>query len=114
MAKILDLNNIQIPTLELIFPDADHTTIHVTAPTEALVSEMEAWVKQGLDPVAKGDRDSVEAAYDLTARLISCNKEHITITAEDLRGKFGVDIWRLIPVVNGYMDFIGELKNEKN
>ena len=114
MAKILDLNSIQVPTLELIFPDENRTTLHILAPTEALISEMESWVKQGLDPLAKGDRASVETAYDLTARLLSCNSEGVTITAEDLRGKYKVDIWKLIPVVQGYMDFISEIKNEKN
>ena len=114
MSKILDLNSLQIPTLELTFTDDKHTTLHVTAPTEALISELESWVKGGLEPLSKGDQASIGLAYDLTARLLSCNREGITITAEELRATYRVDLWTLIPVVNGYMEFISEIKNEKN
>lgn len=114
MPKILDLNNLQIPTLELIFADANHTTLHVTAPIEALINEMEAWVRSGLEPLANGDKASVETAYDLTARLLSCNKEGLHITGADLRTTYRVDIWTLIHIANGYVEFISEIKNEKN
>lgn len=114
MPKVLDLNNLKIPTLELIFTDEARTTIHVTAPTESLINEMESWVQTGLEPLASGDRASVDLAYDLTARLLSCNKESLTITAEDLRGNYGVDIWTLVAILNAYTEFISEIKNEKN
>ena len=114
MAKVLDLNAIKMPTLELIFTDAARTTIHVTAPTEALINEMESWVKTGLEPLSAGDSRSMEMAYDLTARLLSSNREHLTITAADLQGKYNVDIWTLIAILNGYTEFISDLKNEKN
>ena len=114
MPKVLDLNSIKIPTLELIFTDADHTTIHVTAPTEALINEMESWVKTGMATISAGDDESIEATYDLTARLISCNRERLAVTSADLRGKYRVDIWMLIAVLNAYTEFISEIKNEKN
>lgn len=114
MAKVLDLNSIKLPTLELVFTDEAHTTIHVTAPTEALINEMESWSKTGMEALSAGDNTSVELTYDLTARLLSCNKERITITTEDLKGKYGVDIWLLIAILNGYTEFISEVKNEKN
>lgn len=114
MPKILDLNNIKLPTLELVFTDEARTTIHVTAPSEALINEMESWAKTGMGALTAGDNTSVELTYDLTARLLSCNRERIAITPEDMRGKYGIDIWMLIAILNGYTDFISEIKNEKN
>ena len=114
MPKVLDLNDLKIPTLDIIFADEARTTIHVTAPTEALVSEMEGWVKSGLSPLAQGDRASVETAYDLTARLLSCNQENISLTADDLQNKYNIDLWTLLAVIKAYAEFISEIKNEKN
>lgn len=114
MPKVLDLNNIKVPVLEIVFADKAHTALHVNAPTEALVNEMENWVKDGLETLAAGDKSSIEAAYDMTARLLSCNREGIELTSADLRGKYAVDIWTLIPILNAYVEFISEIKNEKN
>lgn len=114
MPKVLDLNTLKVPVLELTFTDEARTTLHVNAPTEALVNEMENWVKDGLETLAAGDKTSVETAYDLIARLLSCNQEGLELTAEDLRGKYKVDLWLLIPLVKAYGEFISEIKNEKN
>jgi hypothetical protein len=114
MPRVLDLNNLKIPTLDLVFADEARTTIHVTAPTEALIDEMENWIKTGMDQLSAGDSKSVELTYDLTARLISCNKERLTITADDLHNKYSIDIWTLIAILNAYTEFISDIKNEKN
>lgn len=114
MSRVLDLNTIKLPTLELTFTDADRTTIHVTAPTEGLINEMESWVKTSMDTLSAGDNNSVEAAFDLTARLLSCNRERLTITSADLQKKYSVDIWTLVAILNAYTDFISDIKNEKN
>ena len=114
MAKILDLNTMEVPVLELTLKNKERTTLRVTAPTEALIQELESMVKSGLGNLEKGDRDSVNEAYDLVARLISCNMEHFPITGQELREKYGVDIWSLIAVVKAYVEFINDIKNEKN
>ena len=114
MPKILDLNSLKLPTLDIIFPDEAHTTIHVIAPTEALIGEMESFFKTGMESLSAGDSESVEVSYDLAARLLSCNKEGMTVTAEDLHKKYNVDFWMLVAILNGYTEFISELKNEKN
>lgn len=124
MAKILDLNNFEIPTMELVFPGADRTTLHVTAPSEALIDEMKSWAKTDLGNLTKGDRESVELSYDLTARLLSCNLEGVELTAATLREKIAetdvckkhhVDpLWVLVRIVKTYMEFIQELEHEKN
>lgn len=114
MPRVLDLNAIKMPTMELIFTDAARTTIHVTAPTEALIDEMENWIKTSMASLSEENSESVELSYDMTARLLSCNREGITVTVADLRDKYGVDMWTLIAIINAYTDFISEIKNEKN
>lgn len=114
MSKVLDLNNLKVPVLEITFTDDARTTIHVTAPTEALVDEMESWVKNGLEPLSSGDRASIDIAFDLSARLLSCNKERLAITPDELHGKYNVDIWALIAILTAYTEFISDIKNEKN
>lgn len=112
--KVLDLNSLQIPTMELIFTDAARTTVHIAAPTEALINELESWVKGGLDPLAKGDQASVKMSYDLIARILSYNEEGLAFTGDTLRETYKVNLWTLIAIANSYMEFIASIKNEKN
>ena len=124
MAKILDLNNFELPTMELILPGAERTTLHVTAPSEALIDEMKTWTKTDLAKLATGDQESVELSWDLSARLLSCNLEGVKYTAEELKAKIAetdvckkhhVDpLFVLVQVVKTYMEFIKEIENEKN
>lgn len=124
MAKILDLNNFELPTMELILPGAERTTLHVTAPTEALINEMKSWAKTDLGKLSAGDAESVDLSWDLVARLLSCNLEGVEFTAEGLRAKIaetdickthGVDpLFVLLRIVKTYMEFIQEIENEKN
>lgn len=124
MAKVLDLNNFEIPTMELVLPGAERTTLHVTAPTEALINEMQSWAKTDLGKLTTGDKESLELSWDLTARLLGCNLEGVELTAADLRAKIaetdvckkhGVDpLFVLVQIVKTYMEFIHEIENEKN
>ena len=124
MAKILDLNKFELPTMELVFPGAASTTLHVTAPSEALINELKNWAKTDLNKLSTGDHESVDLSYDLTARLLSCNMEGVELTAATLREKIAetdvckkhhVDpLWVLIQIVKTYMEFIHEIENEKN
>ena len=124
MSKILDLNNFALPTMELTFAGAERTTLHITAPSEALIDEMMTWSKTEMSKLSAGDKESVEQSYDLVARLLSCNLERVELTAETLRAKIAetdvckvnhVDpLWVLIRIVKTYLEFISEIENEKN
>ena len=111
---VLDLNSLDIPVLELTLKNTERTTLRVKAPTEGLINEFEALVKDGLGSLQTGDRSSVAESYDLVARLISCNMENITITGDELRTKYNVDLWALLALVKGYVAFINEIKDAKN
>ena len=118
MAK-LDFNQINRPVLELTMMDAAKTCILVTAPKEGLVEELQAVLPELQAICSKGDEAAVNAAYDLAARLMSCNKQNQQVTAEDLRVKYwpeeGMEnMLNLVAFFGAYMDFIGELSNAKN
>lgn len=115
MAKILDLNNVeQLPTLELTLQDKDKTTVLVTIPTEGLISELEATGPQLTAVLSKGDKEGIGLAFDLAARLISCNRNGHTITGQELRETYNMSFETLLVFYSAYMDFIDEVKNLKN
>ena len=118
MAK-LDFRTFNRPVLELTMVDEAETVITVTSPSEGLVEELEAMLPELESIYSSGDKAAIDAIYDLAARLISCNKEDLQVSAGDLRGKY----WPKAPVDNmlyaigfysAYMDFIGEINHAKN
>lgn len=113
MAHVLDLNNVQRPTLELTLMDDNRTLFRVKTPTESMVQELQQMVPD-LERLTKGDKEAVDLIYDLAARLISCNRDFIKVTAEELRGKYRMDLESAILFFNAYMDFISAVTNEKN
>lgn len=114
MAKTLNFNTITPPTLPLVMCDDDKTKITVTAPSEGLVEELQNAAPHMTEMLQSDDEASVPAIYDLAARLISCNKQHLEVTAEDLRGKYRLNLEALIVFYNVYLDFLGEIANAKN
>jgi hypothetical protein len=111
--QVLDLNNLNRPTLELTLLDPDRTKLRVGLPTEALVREMEE-MGQDVGRITKGDKSSVDVIYDLLARCLSCNRDFIKVTAEDLRTKYGVDHEAAIIIYQAYNAFIEQVAAEKN
>lgn len=114
MAKTLDFNVIVPPTLPLVMRDPERTKIDVVAPTEGLVEELDA-VGANMKEALEADVEaSVPAIYDLAARLISCNKQGLQVTAEELRDKYKLNLEALIVFYNTYMDFLNEVAGAKN
>jgi hypothetical protein len=113
MAKVLDLNNAQRPTLEVILMDDARTLLRVTTPTESVINEFENLLPE-LGKVQQGDRSAVDLIYDLTAKILSCNRDFIKVTAEELRGKYRMDLETAIIFWAEYNKFIDEIKNAKN
>ena len=111
MAKVLDLRNVERPTLELTLNDDAGTTLHLTMPTEGMVQEMQ---DVGKELTQKGSTEGVAMAYDLTARLISCNREGTVVTVDDLRNKYRFNLETLFIFYKAYFEFINEIQNAKN
>lgn len=112
MAHILDLNLVEQPTLKLTLCDDDRTTVHVTVPDLDTVEEFRANETQMRGALTSGADASINASYGLFAQIISNNKEGLVISAEDLRGKYRINIYGLIAIGKAYNSFISEI--EKN
>lgn len=114
MSKKLDFNTVTRPVLELTMMDDERTVINVTAPTEGLVEELTSIAPHLNEIKNSGDAESIAAIYDLTARVMSCNRSGVTVTADELRGKYKINLEALIIFFAAYIEFIDEITNAKN
>lgn len=114
MNKTLDFNSIKKPTLTLTMPNEERTVIRVTTPTVELVEKLAANEKELTKKLKAPDKEGVEAAFALAAEYISINKDGITVTAADLRGKYGWGVDELIVFFSAYKDFIETIESAKN
>ena len=102
----------QLP--ELVMQDEAKTVIKVSTPSEKLVEELQATMPELQEVLNTGNKDAVALCYDLAARLISCNRSFITVTAEELREKYRIDLESLVIFYSAYLDFIQEINDVKN
>ena len=117
--KMLDFNALNRPVLPMCMCDEAKTVITVTTPSEILVEELETTLPELKRIVAGKDDEAVAMCYDLAARLISCNREGLTVTVDDLRGKYWptekyTNMLYLVAFFNTYLDYIAEINNAKN
>lgn len=114
MAKGLNFRNFTQPTLPITMNDKDGTLFTVITPTVELVERLEA-NKEAINEVfERGDQSTIDAVWDLAARLISCNQECCTVTAEDLKGRYRMTYRMLFLFFRAYGEFINEIESEKN
>ena len=114
MARELNFNSLERPHLKLTMRDADHTVLRVTTPTEELVEKLTACAGELQEVLERKDEDATRAAWDLLADFLSYNMEGIKVTADDLRGKYGLYLEDAILLMKTYMDFITDITNAKN
>lgn len=114
MAKMLDLNALEQPILEVKFKDEKRTIFRLTSPTTKLVERFIA-AKEEIGSIAKTkDVAQIKALFELAAELISCNADYITVTAEELRDVYRLTFGDLVVIFAAYLDFIKEFTNAKN
>ena len=114
MAKGLNFRNFAQPSLPLDMNDAAGTRITVTSPTVELTERLEANQDAIVATFQKGDRKSLGAIWELAADLISCNREHIKVTVEQLKGEYGMNYEMLMAFIVAYTEFVEEIENAKN
>lgn len=114
MAKGLNFRNFAQPTLPITMNDPEETLFTITAPTVELVERLEANQDEIVAIFKKGDRESLGELWSLAADLISCNREQRAVTAEELKGKYGVNYEMLFAFIMAYFDFVEEIKSAKN
>ena len=114
MAKMLDLNALDQPILEVKLKDSARSVFRLTAPTTKLVERFST-VKDEISAMAETrDVAQIKKLYALLAELISCNADYITVTAEELRDKYCVNFGDVVVIFAAYLDFIKEFNNAKN
>ena len=73
------------------------------------------WLRSEVEAYAlTGNKEGVQSIYDLAARLISCNREGIHITASELLGKYRMTLESAVVFFSAYMDYISAITNQKN
>ena len=115
----LNFNQLIAPVLELEMADEAHTLITVTTPSEGLVEEVEKMASHASTIFSEDNPDMLDACYDLAARVMSCNKEGLQVSVEDLKTKYWpadrvANQLHLLAFLKAYMDFIEEIKSAKN
>lgn len=114
MAKILDLNALDQPILEVKLRDKARTIFRLTTPTTKLVEKFIAAKAEVSEVASTRDADKIKALYELTAELISCNADYITVSAEELRDTYHLTFADLVVIFAAYLDFIKEFNDAKN
>lgn len=116
MAK-LDFRELYMPVYELTMMDG--TDITVTHPNEGLVEELEAMASEVETIFSADNPDVIDEVYKLAAQLISCNKQGLSVSADDLRTKYWpedktLNQLALLSFISEYMNFLDEIKKVKN
>lgn len=114
MAKILDLNALEQPVLELRLKDVNRTIFRLTTPTAKLVDRFIAAKSEIAEVAGTRDGAKIKALYELTAELISCNADYITVTATELRDTYRLTFGDIVVIFAAYLDFIQDFNNAKN
>ena len=114
MAKILDLNALEQPVLEVKLRDKDRRVFKLTTPTTKLVERFMAAKSELSEVATTRDAGKIKRLYELAAELISCNADYVTVTPEDLRDIYRVTFSDLVVIFAAYIDFIKDFNNAKN
>lgn len=114
MSEIYSFSEHRPPVLEIELPDKNKTVVHVTPPTLKLIEEVTERMPDLLDLHTKGAPELVRASFDLAARMMSCNLDGMTFTAEDLRDAYELTRYDVIGFFKLYVDFLTEIKDAKN
>ncbi len=110
MAKSFDFNKIKPKHMTVTLSDEEKTTLLVKTPDKKLRDELVSLY----DNIEDADDDETEdALYDLTAKVMSRNKQGVVITAEKLRELYE-DVDQIMAFLDAYAEFVSELTNSKN
>ena len=114
MAKTIDFNSFDQPHINFKMRDEAGTIFRVTTPSEEFVEKLMATGKELKATLANEDEASLKAMWDFLAELFSNNLDGIKVTAEELKGKYGLKLADVFIVYKVYLEFIGEIQNAKN
>lgn len=110
----LNFNKYRPPILPIEMMDDESTVINVVPPTVELQEELRARLPELNALLTGGNEEMRKGLYDLAARLMSNNRNMLTITPEQLRKTYRLDEEDLVVFYNAYADFLKGIENAKN
>ena len=114
MENALDFNRYRPPILPLKLPDKNQTLLRLIPPTVDLQEELRAQQSQLRALLSQEDDEAKEALYVLAAKLMSCNRNMLKITAQHLRTKYDMDETDLVLFFQSYAEYLNGIENAKN
>lgn len=114
-SRVIDFNDIEQPTLDVTMRDKDKTVLHLSVPSVEFLEKIQA-LEPVLKEMKKGNNaiESVKKVYTFFAEILSHNEDGIKVTAEELRGKYNLNLVHLLQLYGVYMAFIDDINNAKN
>ena len=114
MAKMIDLNALEQPVLEIKLRDEERTVFRLVVPSTKLVERFIGAKAEIAEAAKSGNAEKIKKIYDIAAELIRCNADYITVTATDLRDKYRLMFGDIVTVFTAYLEFIKEISDAKN
>lgn len=114
MANMLDFNRYRPPILPVQLLDEARTVLHITPPTVDLQEELRTRLPELTALLDGGNEEKRAGLWDLASRLMSSNRNMLSLDANQLRTKYGLDEEDLVVFYDGYVDFLKEIENAKN
>lgn len=107
----LDLSQKQRPTMKITLPD--DTIIDVLTPTKS-VKDTFTYLGGALIRVGNGEatEDDLESMYDITAQIMSRNRQRIEFTRKDLEDC--MDTEDIVDILSNYATFLRDTIASKN
>ena len=106
-------NTMKKASLEIILNDERQTKIHLYTPSKKLLTEL-VGLSKGLSTITDdtNDIEDIDQLYAICAKVISRNRENITISSDKLESIF--DMEDLIIFLEAYIEFMAEIQSSKN
>ena len=114
MLENLDFNQYRPLVLPVTLRDEAATRLSVKLPTVELQEELYSYRDDFLKLIRQNDDETVDALYDLAARLLSCNRNLKLITAEQLRTKYNMEEEDIAIFFDHYTSFLQGVETAKN
>jgi hypothetical protein len=110
----LNFNKYRPPILKVEMMDDEGTVLHITPPTVDLQEELRARLADLNALLTGGEDEQRVALFDLAARLMSCNRNMLKITPQQLRTTYRLDEEDLVVFFEAYAEFLTGIEKAKN
>lgn len=113
MSTPINFNNMQKRYLSVTLADEKNTTLLIGTPTKAIMDDLIS-LQNSINTYSENETnvDAFDAIYGACARVMSRNKAGVKITKEQLEEI--LDYEDILIFFSAYLNFVSELKNQKN